>query len=218
MIDLEALKAKLAEYDDALPRCPQKVARTVNYAPDGLRSSDPTYHDYDLTTHTPCCRPEGHEGECRNSRLILGWPGFVTVSALVAEVERLRAERDHFREAWAAAQVRLDIEQPDYAIMEEAAQWLDQVEAILDGFPVTNPCPPAQQVTALRAEVEHLRSPVRPDEVCAACGCARFRHDEWRADGAYKTKCWGGGYDHDDCGCTRFVRLTHDGRKPWALT
>lgn len=27
---------------------------------------------------------------------------------LVAEVERLRGERDHFREAWAAAQVRLD--------------------------------------------------------------------------------------------------------------
>ncbi len=29
-------------------------------------------------------------------------------AALVEEVERLRAERDHFREAWAAAQVRLD--------------------------------------------------------------------------------------------------------------
>jgi hypothetical protein len=92
VIDLEALKAKLAEYDDALPRCPQKVARTGNCAPDGLRSFDPTYHDYDLTTYSPCCRPEGHEGECRNSRLILGWPGFVTVTALVAEVEILRQE------------------------------------------------------------------------------------------------------------------------------
>lgn len=92
MIDLDALKAKLAEYDDALPRCPQKVERRRNHAPDGLRSSDPTYHDYDLTTYSPCCRPEGHEGECRNSRLILGWPGFVTVSALVAEVEILRQE------------------------------------------------------------------------------------------------------------------------------
>lgn len=92
MIDLDALKARLREYDDALPRCPQKVARTVNCAPDGLRSFDPTYHDYDLTTYSPCCRPEGHAGECRNSRLILGWPGFVTVSALVAEVEILRQE------------------------------------------------------------------------------------------------------------------------------
>jgi len=90
MIDLDAIKAKLAEYDDARPRCPQKVARTVNCAPDGLRSSDPTYHDYDMTTYSPCCRPAGHEGECRNSRLILGWPGFVTVTALVTEVERLR--------------------------------------------------------------------------------------------------------------------------------
>lgn len=66
----------------------------------------------------------------------------------------------------------------------------------------------------LRKEVAHLRAPVPPDETCAACGCARFRHEEWRVDGAYKTKCWGGGYDHDDCGCSQFVRLTHDGRKP----
>ena len=30
------------------------------------------------------------------------------VPVLRAEIERLRGERDHFREAWAAAQVRLD--------------------------------------------------------------------------------------------------------------
>ena len=90
MIDLIALKARLAEYDDAVPRCPLKVARTTNCAPDLLTPNDPDYHDYDLTTYSPCCRPEGHDGECRNGRLILGWPGFVTVSALVAEVERLR--------------------------------------------------------------------------------------------------------------------------------
>jgi hypothetical protein len=108
VIDLDALKAKLAEYDDARPRCPQKVARTVNHAPDFVAKDDPTRNDWNVTTYSPCCRPEGHEGDCRNSRLILGWPGFVTLSALVAEVERLRAERDHFREAWAAAQVRLD--------------------------------------------------------------------------------------------------------------
>ncbi len=108
MIDLDALKARLREYDDALPRCPQKVARTVNHAPDFVAKDDPTRNDWNVTTYDPCCRPEGHEGECRNSRLILGWPGFVTVSALIVEVERLRAERDHFREAWAAVQVRLD--------------------------------------------------------------------------------------------------------------
>jgi len=32
----------------------------------------------------------------------------VDLAALVEEVEHLRAERDHFREAWAKAQVRLD--------------------------------------------------------------------------------------------------------------
>ena len=92
MIDIEALKAKLAEYDDARPRCPQKVARTVNCAPDYLTTKHAEYHDYDLTTYAPCCRPEGHEGECRNSRLILGWPGYVTITALVAEVERLNEQ------------------------------------------------------------------------------------------------------------------------------
>jgi hypothetical protein len=93
MIDLDALKARLAEYDDYAPKCSKKVERKTNCAPDSVLSSDPTYHDYDFTTYSPCCRPEGHAGECRNGRLILGWPGFVTVSALVAEVERLRAER-----------------------------------------------------------------------------------------------------------------------------
>ena len=93
MIDLDALKARLAEYDDARPRCQGKVTRTINCAPDWLLSDDTIYSEYLITTYSPCCRPEGHADECRNGRLILGWPGFVTVSALVAEVERLRAER-----------------------------------------------------------------------------------------------------------------------------
>ena len=84
MIDLDAIKAKLAEYDEARPRCPLRITRHHTIP-------DP-YGDYDMTTYSPCCRPEGHEGECSNSRLILGWPGLVTVSALVAEVEHLRTE------------------------------------------------------------------------------------------------------------------------------
>ena len=93
MIDLATLKARLAEYDDARPRCQGKVTRTINCAPDWLLSDDTIYSEYLITTYSPCCRPEGHADECRNSRLILGWPGFVTMSALIAEVERLRAER-----------------------------------------------------------------------------------------------------------------------------
>jgi hypothetical protein len=90
MIDLEALKSRLANYDPAAPKCPLQIARFVNYAPDHITSLDAEYHDYDETTYVPCCRPEGHEGECRNARQVMGWPGFQTVSQLIAEVERLR--------------------------------------------------------------------------------------------------------------------------------
>jgi hypothetical protein len=90
MIDLEVLKAKLAEYDPAAPKCQLQIERFVNYAPDHITSLNAEYHDYDETTYVPCCRPEGHEDECRNARQVIGWPGFETVSALVAEVERLR--------------------------------------------------------------------------------------------------------------------------------
>ena len=93
-IDLESLKARLAEYDPNAPKCPQRVSRHSNYAPDHVSSSDSTYHDYDMATHSPCCRPEGHEGECRNSRSVMGWPGFATVSALLTEIERLRSIND----------------------------------------------------------------------------------------------------------------------------
>jgi hypothetical protein len=82
MIDLEDLKAKLAEYDPAAPKCPLRITHHQ-------RDSD-GYGDYDMTTHAPCCRPEGHEDECRNARQVIGWPGFETMAALVAEVERLR--------------------------------------------------------------------------------------------------------------------------------
>jgi len=78
MIDLEPLKTVLAEYDPNAPRCPLKVE----------------YQYYDLISHEPCCRREGHDGECNNLRPSFGWPGYVTITALVAEVERLHAHRE----------------------------------------------------------------------------------------------------------------------------
>jgi len=49
-----------------------------------------------MITYVPCCRPEGHEDECRNARPVIGWPDFQTVSQLVAEVERLRSINDDY--------------------------------------------------------------------------------------------------------------------------
>jgi hypothetical protein len=96
MIDLEDLKAKLTEYDPAASKCQLQIARFVNYATDHITSLNAEYHDYDVTTYVPCCRPEGHEGECRNARQVMGWPGFQTVSQLIAEVERLREVNDGY--------------------------------------------------------------------------------------------------------------------------
>jgi len=88
MIDLEALKTRLAEYDPAAPKCPLQITRHQR-GYDG-------YGDYDMTTYVPCRRPEGHEGECQNARPVMGWPDFQTISQLVAEVERLRSINDDY--------------------------------------------------------------------------------------------------------------------------
>lgn len=89
-LDLEALEAQLAEYDPSTPRCPQKVAEHRNYAPSHVTTDDPEWDDFTTTHYTPCSRPTGHEGECRSSRRVLGWPGYATLKELISEVRRLR--------------------------------------------------------------------------------------------------------------------------------
>ena len=91
VLDLAALREQLAEYDPSAPRCSKKVAEHRNYAPDGMAVEAPEWSDFTITTYTPCARPAGHEGECRNSRRVMGWPGRATLIALLDEVEHLRA-------------------------------------------------------------------------------------------------------------------------------
>lgn len=86
-VDIEAIRAHLSEYDPDAPRCTKTVAKSRNYAPD---HNDPEWDTYTVTTYHPCCRPAGHEGECRNSRRVMGWPGRATLIALLDEVEDLR--------------------------------------------------------------------------------------------------------------------------------
>ena len=90
-IDLDALEARLAEYDPDAPKCPRKGEEIRNYAPDHVNDNDEDYDLYTIRLQHPCCRPEGHEGECRNTRRLLGWPGYRVLVELVAEVRRLRA-------------------------------------------------------------------------------------------------------------------------------
>ena len=98
--------------------------------------------------------------------------------ALVAEVERLRAE-----------------------VVESEACRLQLLD---DAGGLENAC------RELRAEVAWLRSDILPTEPCAACGHAKRTHHDYRDyDGHDVTKCWGGGFDRNDCGarCERFVRF-----------
>lgn len=91
-IDIAALRARLREYDKTLPRCKGTVEEDRNYAPDFV--SEEGRAEWNMTFHHPCCRPEGHDGPCRNTRPVLGWPGFAVVTALLDEVERLRKHRE----------------------------------------------------------------------------------------------------------------------------
>ena len=91
-VDIEAVRSRLAEYDPDAPRCQKKVEERRNYAPDHIRDDDPEWEIYSTTMYSPCCRPEGHDGECRNSRRVLGWPGRATLIALLDEVEDLRSK------------------------------------------------------------------------------------------------------------------------------
>ena len=87
--DLLALRARLQEYDPALPKCREVVVEERDFSPD--YASEEGQAEWQMTFRHPCCRPEGHEGPCRNTRLILGWPGFSALTALLDEIERLRA-------------------------------------------------------------------------------------------------------------------------------
>jgi hypothetical protein len=87
-IDLDALEARLREYDPEAPKCAKKVEEIIRDRPD-YAADDEEY--YTIRLQHPCCRPEGHKGECRNTRRLLGWPGYRVLVELVAEVRRLRA-------------------------------------------------------------------------------------------------------------------------------
>lgn len=96
-VDLDALRRNLHEYDPSLPRCPKKIEEHRNYAPSTVEFNSPEWDNYTVTYHVPCCRPERHEGDCRNSRRVMGWPGMKTLNALIDEVEYLRRQTQEDR-------------------------------------------------------------------------------------------------------------------------
>ena len=91
-IDTAALRAKLRVYDQTLPRCTKPIVRVTNHAPDYVAEEERAEWEMRLTY--PCGELEGHEGQCREGRAVLGWPGFATLTALLDEVDGLRANAD----------------------------------------------------------------------------------------------------------------------------
>ena len=91
-IDIKALRLRMKEYDPSVQRCAKRVEQRRNYAPPHVPENE--LADWDVATYTPCCRPERHEGACRSTRLVLGWPGYATLDALLHELEDLQMLRD----------------------------------------------------------------------------------------------------------------------------
>lgn len=89
-IDTAALRAKLRVYDQTLPRCTKRIVRVSNHAPDYIAEGE--RGEWEMRLTYPCGELEGHDGPCREGRAILGWPGFATLTALLDEVDWLRAK------------------------------------------------------------------------------------------------------------------------------
>ena len=92
-IDLEDLELRLKEYDPNASRCPKQIEEVRYFTPSGMDFEDPEVENYKVSHYVPCSRPEGHDGECRNSRRVLGWPGYAALKEMIAEIRELR-ERD----------------------------------------------------------------------------------------------------------------------------
>jgi hypothetical protein len=104
-VDTAALRARLREYDPSVPRCHLPIEERRNFAPELTPEAEVA--DWDMVHRVPCCRPKGHEGECRNARRVIGWPGYATLASLLDEVEELRVWRsdveDDFRKVTSEA-------------------------------------------------------------------------------------------------------------------
>lgn len=82
--------------------------------------------------------------------------------------DSLQAACDRLRATDAARERFLRREREDAQDAEKGAAARDQMLALLDGFPVKDPCPEATRVADLLAEVERLREQRRLDNAEAA--------------------------------------------------
>ena len=84
-LDIPALKARLREYDPARPKCPKRIERIESALYGRIIDREAVGP---FKTYHPCCRPEGHDGPCSDTRLALGWPGYEVLTALIEIAEK----------------------------------------------------------------------------------------------------------------------------------
>ena len=82
---------------------------------------------------------------------------------LLNEIDRLRKDCDHHKQAALDISDENDRLEQDIADQAEGAAIWDQVEAILDGFTVDPPRPGAKRVKDLLTEIDRLRKLVPPE-------------------------------------------------------
>lgn len=161
-LNITSLRERLREYDPSIVKCKGQVEE--------VREDVLLYH--------PCCRPEGHEGECRNARRVLGFPGYNTLLSLLDEVAQLRAEVEL---AGARLAALLDAERENTVLrgelleqarlvgmgserearlmaqLEEARKELQRVtESVMGALPATTVAFTGDYGMYVRACIEHL--------------------------------------------------------------
>jgi len=83
--DIRIISAGLREYDPDHPRC-----RTIVHTP--VHETDGFDDPYETYREDTCVRPKGHDGGCRTSRPVMGWPGYRRIAALLESYLTLRDE------------------------------------------------------------------------------------------------------------------------------
>ena len=85
MIDIDEMRTKLSEYDPTIERCHKSIH--LPFCVENLENGEPEQIG---TYVSKCLRHAGHDSECKSSRKLMGWPGYLALKDMLDEIEVLR--------------------------------------------------------------------------------------------------------------------------------